>query len=144
MNSLRYILTLMLSFIVSVTQADNMCSQTSTTSSTGNLYDSGGPTAWYGNSENCGFLIDLSCNSPITLSFSSFNLESGYDYLRVYDGPNDTYTLLLNATGISTPSNVVSTGGQMYVKFTSDATVTRSGFAATWSSAASTTPVSSL
>ncbi len=113
----------------------NLCSSTSTTAQSGILYDSGGPTGNYQNSENCGFLIDINCATSITLSFSSFSTESCCDYLYVYDGPNTSSPLLLNAYGSTVPSPVTANSGKMFIQFYSDGSVTSSGFAASWSSA---------
>jgi hypothetical protein len=65
-----------------------MCSPTSSqilSGTSGIFYDSGGPTGNYDDSEYCSFTISPACADSIILSFSSFQTESGYDYLRVYD-----------------------------------------------------------
>jgi Zn-dependent metalloprotease len=119
---------------IHVVNTFNMCTTTSTTSTSGILYDSGGPSGNYQNSENCSFLIDPGCASSITLSFVSFNVESGWDYFRVYNGTNSSGTLLLSATGTTLPGSVTATSGKMYITFTTDGSVTYSGFQATWTS----------
>ncbi|MBI4647063.1 MAG: DUF1573 domain-containing protein, partial [Bacteroidia bacterium] len=111
-----------------------MCTDISSTATSGLLYDSGGPTGSYSDYENCSFLISIPCAQSITLSFSSFQLESGWDYLSIYDGTNQSGTLLLDATGSSIPGPVTATSGNMFIMFTSDGSVTYPGFAASWSS----------
>jgi PKD repeat protein/uncharacterized membrane protein len=111
-----------------------MCSTTSTTSASGTLYDSGGPTGDYQDYENCSFLIDPGCASSITLSFVAFNIESGYDYFTVYNGTSSSGTQLLRATGSTLPSSVTATSGKMFITFTTDYSVVRSGFQANWTS----------
>jgi len=106
---------------------------TSSNSVSGFLYDSGGPTGNYSNNQNCGFLIQPTCADSIFLSFSQFNTESGYDYIRVYDGPSTSSPQILYATGSSLPATVVALSGSMYVYFHSDVSVTSSGFASFWS-----------
>jgi hypothetical protein len=112
-----------------------ICIQTSSTDSSGVLYDSGGTGANYGNNQNCGFVITPSGGAgSITLSFSAFNLENNFDYLRIYDGTDTSGTLLATLTGASLPGDVTATSGSMYLAFQSNASTTAAGFAASWSS----------
>ena len=117
-----------------------MCTNDSTTASSGTLYDQGGPNGNYSNSTNCSFLINPGCATSVTMSFSSFYTESCCDRLRVYDGTDNTGTLLLNHGGGSLPSSVTANSGSMYVQFYSDGSVTGSGFHATWTSVIPTVP----
>lgn len=112
----------------------NLCSTTSTTSQSGNLYDSGGPTGNYQDNENCSFLIDINCATSITLSFSSFNTDYYSDYLYAFDGPTTSSPQLLSATGTTIPSPVTAYSGKMLVVFYSDSYYNYPGFSATWSS----------
>ena len=122
---------------INVVNSVDLCSATATTSAAnGTLFDSGGPTSNYSDNENCTFLIDPGCTTPITLSFTSFDVENGWDFVNVYDGSSQSGTLLLQATGSSIPSSVVANSGQMFIVFSSDGSVTQPGFEATWSSAA--------
>ncbi|PCJ79766.1 MAG: hypothetical protein COA57_15385, partial [Flavobacteriales bacterium] len=125
---------------INVTSTINLCGgTTSTTSTSGTLYDSGGPAGSYTNNENCSLLINPGCATSITLTFNSFWLESCCDYVRVYDGTSTSGTLLLQANGTTIPSPVTATSGAMYIWFTSDGSVVYSGFDVTWTS---TTPSS--
>src|ERR1041385_5082373 len=64
-----------------------MCqSTTSSSASSGTIYDSGGPSNDYSTYESCYFLIKAGCGTNITLNFSSFDTEYGYDYLTIYNG----------------------------------------------------------
>ena len=126
--------TLVKTNYIKVLNEYNMCSTTSTIATSGILYDSGGPTGSYSNSENCSFLISIPCAQSITLTFSQFSTESGFDYIRIYNGPNTTSPLLLSTSGYSIPSAVTATSGYMYITFTTDGSVTSSGFAASWTS----------
>ncbi len=123
-----------------------MCTATSTVSANGLLFDSGGPLSNYQDGENCSFLISPACATSITLSFSSLQMESCCDLLRVYNGSNMAAPLLLSVTGSVTPASVTATSGQMLIVFTSDGSVTLPGFAATWSSviASSLPPVAAF
>ncbi len=68
----------------------NICSVTSTTDTSGTLYDTGGPTGDYQTNEDCDLLIQPSCATSITLNVVAFSTESGFDFLRVYDGTSNT------------------------------------------------------
>jgi hypothetical protein len=113
--------------------ADTMCSDGSTTSTSGTLYDPGGSAGNYSNNQNCSFLIQSADGGDITLSFSTFNYENYYDNLYVYDGTSTSGTLLGKLTNTSIPSDLTATSGAMYILHDSDYSITRSGFAATWS-----------
>ena len=127
---------------INVVNNFNMCSTSSTTATNGIFYDSGGLTGNYSNSQNCSFLINPGCATSITLNFNAFQLESGYDYFKVYNGINTSGPLLLSASGSSIPSPVTANSGSMYITFTSDGSVVYSGWEAAWSSTVpSSTPV---
>ncbi|MGY0393167.1 CUB domain-containing protein [Bizionia sp. KMM 8389] len=97
------------------------------------FYDSGGASGNYTNNENqtTTFYPD-SANSPITVTFTSFNLESGYDFLNVYDGPDATYPLLGMFTGSNIPGPFTSTdaSGALTFTFDSDSLITYDGWSA--------------
>ncbi|MEI6487503.1 MAG: PKD domain-containing protein [Bacteroidota bacterium] len=120
---------------INVVNSINMCTGiTSTTAANGQLYDSGGPAGSYQNNENCSLLIDPGCALSITLSFSQFNTEGGFDYLSVYDGTNVSAPLLYNGAGSTLPPNLTASSGTMFINWYSDVSVTYSGWAATWTS----------
>lgn len=125
---------------ISVVNAANICQFTSMSSLSGIIYDSGGPTGQYQDNETCSFLINPGCADSLTLTFNSFNLESFYDYLYIYDGTNATAPLLGQYTGNTLPPTFVSSSGAFFIEFYSDFSITYSGFEATWSGNAIGTP----
>ncbi|MCB0154165.1 MAG: S8 family serine peptidase, partial [Anaerolineae bacterium] len=97
----------------------------STTACQGVVSDSGGSSGNYKNFENNGLLIEPANGSAaISLTFSQFELEHHYDYLKIYDGQNENGQLLASLTGRSFPPVLVATSGSMFIKFTSDFSVT--------------------
>ena len=50
----------------------------------------------------------------------------------MYDGPNSDATLLQTNTGSSLPATVTSSTHEMYVHFYTDGSITRYGFAASY------------
>ncbi len=74
-------------------------------------------------------------NKKITLTFSAFDLETDYDYLMVYDGPNTSAPDLSAGgfTGSEIPGPFTSTApdGSLTLRFFSDPGVVESGYVAT-------------
>lgn len=129
-----------LSAFVTNAQTYNLCAGTNSTSATsGTIYDSGGPSGVYQNGENCQFLINTGCTGTITLTFSQFQLESCCDYLYVYNGANASAPLLGTYNGTTLPPTLSATSGAMFLRWTTDGSVTYSGFAASWSAVVSGT-----
>ncbi|WP_299441201.1 reprolysin-like metallopeptidase [uncultured Aquimarina sp.] len=98
------------------------------------FYDSGGVDGNYTNNENITTVISPSNSADrVRVVFDAFSLESGFDSLRVYDGPNDSYPALHQGggfTGASIASAFVSSdiSGSLTFVFTSDGSVTYSGW----------------
>jgi Zn-dependent metalloprotease len=126
--------TLSIPNYVQASSVYTLCSDDSTNSPVGTLFDQGGPTGNYSNYTNCNFLINPGCANSVTLSFSSFDMESCCDYFRVYDGIDATGTLLLSANGTTIPSSVTANSGSMFIRFTSDYSGVGDGFEVNWTS----------
>ncbi|MDF1694812.1 MAG: Ig-like domain-containing protein [Saprospiraceae bacterium] len=94
----------------------------------GTIYDSGGSGGNYSNFDNITTTLDAGANKLMEISFTSFNLESGYDYLRIYDGPTTSSTLIGTYTGTSLPPDITSSGQYLTINFQADYTVTRPGY----------------
>ena len=60
--------------------------------------------------------------------YLSFQVETNYDYLRLYDGSSSNANLLAELTGYQILANVSSCGNQMNVVFSSDYYVAKSGY----------------
>ncbi|MDR2834683.1 MAG: hypothetical protein LBV69_00580 [Bacteroidales bacterium] len=66
---------------------------TELTAQSGTFTDGSGSNN-YANNTNCSWLIQPSNASSITLSFSAFNTETGYDGVIVYNGANNSSPIL--------------------------------------------------
>ncbi|XP_038061180.1 deleted in malignant brain tumors 1 protein-like isoform X7 [Patiria miniata] len=65
----------------------------------------------------------------IQLTFVSFRLESGYDNLKGGDGEDASTAQLFSLSGTGViPTDKVSSGNKMWLRFTSDSSVTYQGF----------------
>ncbi len=111
------------------------------------FYDSGGPGGNYSNNEftTTTFFPDTA-GDAVTATFTAFNTEVNYDFLRVYDGPNNTFPQLATLTGnlnTTLPGPYTSTHptGALTFVFTSDGSTTRAGWAANLSCAPYTPPL---
>lgn len=127
---------------ITVKDVNSMCiGNLSSVAVSGEIYDSGGPAASYGNNENCNFLIEP-CASSINLKFTQFAAANAAHYLRVYDGRDITGTLLgtfSNTSGLPGGTNgLTATSGAMFITWNTSATGTAAGFAATWTSVPNT------
>ena len=107
------------------------CINETFTAATGTVTDNSGSSN-YGNNMLCTKLIQPSGGGIIALTFTSFATESGYDFVRVYDGATTSSTLLGAFSGSSLPPVLTSSGASMLITFTTDASVTAAGWSATY------------
>jgi len=100
---------------------------------TGTLFDSG-ETGDYSNNTNSIITIAPTGASSVILNFSSFNFETGFDYLYIYDGPSTSSSLIGQYDGSSLPNGgiIQSTYGSITLRQTTDVGVVESGFQLTW------------
>lgn len=99
----------------------------------GNFYDSGGPDGNYLDNEN--FTMTFYPASPgavILAAFTAFSTETGYDFLRIYDGPGTESPLTGTYNGTNGPGTIAATtaSGALTFNFTSDYSVVRPGWSA--------------
>ncbi|MFM1874947.1 MAG: hypothetical protein RL266_684, partial [Bacteroidota bacterium] len=101
---------------------------------TGTLYDDGGPNGNYQDDNSVVTTISPPGATSITLNFSSFSFEEGYDYLFVYDGPSTGSPLIgqYDGNGLPNGGSITSTGGAITLRQSSDIYLNESGFALTW------------
>src|SRR3989339_381942 len=117
-------------------QTYNMSNAATVNTCSGTFYDSGGESGSYNNNESFirTFCSDLP-GSQISLTFTSFTSEQCCDHLYIYDGPNTTGNLLVQAEGVN-PAIIIgqvitsSTDGCLTIKWTSDGSVTNPGWVA--------------
>nr|XP_054599807.1 dorsal-ventral patterning tolloid-like protein 1 [Nothobranchius furzeri] len=90
----------------------------------------------YRPSKECVWRIAVSEGYNVGLSFQAFEIERhdscAYDYLEVRDGPLETSPLIGRFCGYDKPEDVRSTSHILRMKFVSDGTVNKAGFAANY------------
>nr|XP_046226989.1 cubilin [Scatophagus argus] len=92
---------------------------------------------YYPNKRDCIFKIIVQINMQIMLNFTSFDLEGtppscNFDFVEIRDGGYETSPLIGKFCASQRPPVLVSHSNRLWVRFHSDATVTRLGFTAHW------------
>jgi len=98
----------------------------------GNFVDNGGIAGNYLANSNVTTTIDPTTPGDlVTVTFTSFNTESGVDLLKVYDGPNATSPLLATLSGATIPPAITASSatGSLTFVFTSNNTTNNAGWA---------------
>lgn len=114
-----------------------------TESCAGTLYDSGGPDADYSNGENLTFTICPSeFHQCIFFDVSDFDIEGGFDNLSFFAGPDISAPQITNLSGGGGGVNIQASSDCVTLLFTSDGSVTESGFELTWECSPDTCDVS--
>lgn len=100
------------------------------TSCTGTFDDTGGPSAAYAGNEDWTNIIQPTASS-VTMTFTSFDLETNFDSLWIWDGQPNT-ALIGIYTGTNSPGTVTANSGAMSIRFKSDPFVNNAGWTASW------------
>jgi hypothetical protein len=95
----------------------------------GVLYDNGGSGGNYTNNANGFTVINPATAGSMVQLTGTINTEFSYDFVRIYNGNGTGGTLLWQGSGVQNIGTITSTSGPLTVQFTSDFSVTYSGFA---------------
>ena len=82
----------------------------------------------YPNNVNMTWIIQCEENQKVRVNFSSFETEQDYDFFRAGDGDSIYSGEFFKWHGDKEPPDLISYGNEMWLRFTSDGSVTRSGF----------------
>lgn len=112
-------------------------SNTTVTANNGMFYDTGGATGNYTSNETITMTFMPSvAGAPLKFIFSMFDTENTYDKLYIYNGPDVNSPAFAGSPfmGTTSPGNITSTHatGAITFKFTSDNTVVKAGWAASF------------
>ena len=94
----------------------------------------------YGNDERKIWVIQGPEESTIQLDFSSFSLETDFDFLWIYDGDN-VFAPKIGRWNTQSPGMVQSSSNVMCVEFRSDCMTTDAGWEASWKALMPSTPI---
>lgn len=105
--------------------------------------DTGGEYSDYGDSEALVKTFYPGTNEKLTMTFTEFNLEGGYDFMSIYNGESTDFpvfpngNLLTGNLSANLPSfEATNPSGAITVKFNSDYTGSRSGWKANFTCSA--------
>ncbi|CAN9504895.1 unnamed protein product [Ophioblennius macclurei] len=88
----------------------------------------------YQSNKMCVWKITVADGSQVGLSFQSFEVERhdscAYDYVEVRDGGSASGALLGRFCGYEKPDDIKSSSNRLWLKFVSDSSVNKAGFAA--------------
>ncbi|HCS19688.1 MAG TPA: hypothetical protein DIW47_03845, partial [Bacteroidetes bacterium] len=122
---------------ISVNEDAQMCYNTESTMAAGRITDDGGAGSNYSANSNCSFLIHP-CASEVTLRFTQWNLSDADDELKVYDGSDNTGTLLgtfnSNSNIPGGAGGLVASSGKMYLEWRTSPAGQTAGFTGYWTS----------
>lgn len=94
----------------------------------------------YGDDERKIWVIRGPEESTIQLNFSSFSLETDFDFLWIYDGDN-VFAPKIGRWNTQSPGTVQSSGNVMCVEFRSDCATTDIGWEASWQALVPSVPI---
>ncbi|KAL3876182.1 hypothetical protein ACJMK2_034053 [Sinanodonta woodiana] len=90
----------------------------------------------YKPNKECVWKITVPKDYSVAVKFQSFEIENHdncvYDYLEVRDGHEESSPLIGKFCGYKIPDDIKCTGNKLYVKFVSDGSVQKAGFAASF------------
>lgn len=98
----------------------------------GVIYDDGGVIGNYSNSCDVTVVVNPDQTGLFVQLNGTYNIETGsssrWDYLQIFDGSDNTGTILFDSHNGDTLTNITSTTGPLTLYFHSDASTTYSGF----------------
>ncbi len=97
----------------------------------GYFYDSGGPSRNYADGENIATTFcPTAAGKCLSITFTSFDLESTFDDLTIYDGASSAYPIIGTYSGTNSPGTVTATNGCLTFIFDSDFSISNPGWSA--------------
>ena len=98
----------------------------------GNITSPGYPSI-YPNNARCRYEIRMEGDTKIRLQIHFFDLENGYDKLRIQQTVSGSDNVVADLSGtIRTPRNYTSAENRFILLFTSDHSITKRGFIASY------------
>ncbi|XP_045485243.1 cubilin-like [Pieris rapae] len=92
----------------------------------------------YLNNLICDYKIQTSPETKVRLTFRSFNLERSFrcrfDYIVIYDGPNEDSKQVGKFCGDSIPKTYTSSSNNLFIRFKSDQSISSGGFTVAYES----------
>jgi hypothetical protein len=116
----------------------NKCQGCGLKTAASGTFSDGSGIANYGDFADCKWLISPSGAARITITFTMFQTELGYDFARVYlcadEGCISQQQVARLSGSYTAPQVVTVNSGHALVWFSSDSSVSAAGFNASWTS----------
>ena len=122
----KYVRTVLLSCIAGCAIQSSLLAQCGTT-----VYDTGGAGGNYGVNQNLTWTYCAPAGQVVTLTFTAFNTEAGYDQLSIHNGATNAAPMLglFDGTGLPPAISGTVAGGCVTLWFTSDGSINYAGWA---------------
>jgi hypothetical protein len=106
------------------------CSGTKTIKADTALFSDGSDGYQYHNNSMCRWNLQSVSGNPLTIHFSRFETEEGYDFLRIYDAVSGDSLAMIsgNFPPCCPPDSVTSPSGKMLLIFMTNSSVTGTGW----------------
>ena len=111
---------------------------------TDTIWDLGGPGRNYYNNESFTYTIAPTNATGLSLNFTSFVLENGWDTLFIYNGHSTAAPLIGHYTGSNSPGLINASGNALTIRFKSDNATTAAGWQAIWQCIADNVPPTTI
>lgn len=123
--------------LINIFPAENYpcyCQDTDTLTTLQGSFTDGSGIYPYQSNTACRWLIqpENSAAHNILLMFKDIDTEEGQDIIRVYDGPDESYPLILEYSGDTNALELMSVNGSILVTFLSNASIQRQGWQASY------------
>lgn len=96
------------------------------------IFDMGGPTRNYFDGEQYLYTIAPSGASGVSLTFTEFSTEAGFDTLFIYNGNTTSSPLIGAYHGTNSPGTITASGNALTLRFKSDGSTNKAGWKAIW------------
>ena len=95
------------------------------------VFQWGDGNGYYENNANCRVTATCTADGQVPqVTFTSFDTESNFDYVNIYDGATSDDTRLVHASGTTAPDPTSATQGSLLLQLTTDSSVVQTGFVA--------------
>ena len=113
---------------------NRLCIDSTSTETNGRVADSGGLSGSLGNNQDCGFVIQPTAATRITLSAIAFDTESASEYIEIYQGTDSSGPLVARFAARDFTLPVSITGPAAYIRMvTANLNSSPPGFDLVWS-----------
>ena len=106
--------------VMNGTQTENSCGTT--------IYDNGLFGNYANNSNDVLTICGENLEDCVQLEFLQFNIENGWDFMTIFDGPDTSYPIIGTYTGTVIPQFISNGSNCLTIQFTSDGIIDSPGY----------------